>query len=65
MPTGWLIPVTDPPRGLRTLQVCHGCERRDPFLRGVTDADAGVHAAATSRWTRTEIEACEHPDHGA
>ncbi len=64
MPAGWLIPATDPPRGVRTVQVCHRCERADPFLRGVTNADAGVHATATSRWTRTEIDACEHPDHG-
>ena len=64
MPTGWLIPVTDPPRGVRTVRVCHGCERGDPFLRGVTNADAGIHATPTKRWTRTEIDGCDHPDHG-
>ena len=63
MPTGWLIPVTDPPRGVRTVRVCHGCERGDPYLRGVTNADAGVHATPTKRWTRTEIDACDHPGH--
>ena len=63
MLTEWLIPITDPPRGVRTVRVCHECERADPFVRGVTNADAGIHATPTTRWTRTEIEACDHPDH--
>ena len=61
--TGWLIPVTDPARP--TVRVCSRCERRDPFLSALSDADAGVHVAPSNRWTRETIETCEHPDHKA
>lgn len=32
-------------------------------MAGIENRDAGVHASHYDRWRRTEIDACEHPDH--
>ena len=63
MMQGWMVPVTDRARPLA--RVCRTCERRDPFLSRIANADAGVHVAPTNRWQETTIESCDHPDHEA
>ena len=65
MPSGWVVPVTNPPGENRNLRICETCERTDPFLQGVTNADAGIHATPTHRWTRTKLDDCDHPNHRA
>ena len=65
MAKGWLIPITNPPHGERIVRICRACERIDPFVQGITKADAGIHAAPTPRWQLGEIDACEHPQHDA
>jgi len=59
--TGWIVPVTD--RTKPHVRICAACERCDPHMSGIEDRDAGVHAAPWDHWRRTEIDACEHPDH--